>query len=135
MMLNPTNPEPATRGRFLIDDGTPVALAATGLDAAFRYWRGASRARFVFSVSPISAVRAAANAVVVLAATGKDGAREAVWIGRADDPEFSFARAASIAAGATEAHVHVTQTQAGAQRIARDLKAAVPVAPIRISFA
>lgn len=134
MMLHPTHPEPATRGRFLIDDGMPVALVATGLDTSFRYWRGEAGARFVFSVAPISVVRPAVNAVVVLAAVSAGGSREAVWIGRADDPEFALARAAAIAAGATEAHVHVTQTPAGAHRIVRDLKAAVPVTPIRVSF-
>ena len=135
MMMQTNHSEAPTRGRHLVDDGMPVALVATGLDASFRYWRGASGARFVFSVSGIGGARPATNSAVVLAMVGADGAREAVWIGRGDDPEFAFARAASIAAGATEMHVHVTQSPLGAQRIVRDLKAAIPVTPLKISFA
>ncbi|MFN0264905.1 hypothetical protein ACKTEK_13625 [Tepidamorphus sp. 3E244] len=124
-----------TRGRHLVDDGMPVALAATGLDDSFRYWRGASGARFVFSVSPVAAVTSVSNAVVVLATNGRDGSREAVWIGRGDSPEFRLARAASVAAGATEMHLHMTSSPLGADRIVRDLKAAIPIAPLKVNFA
>ena len=124
-----------TRGRHLLDDGMPVALLATGLDRAFRYWRGASGVRFVFSVCDIHGVRTGEPAVVVLASAGSDGSREAVWIGRADHPEFRLARAAAVAAGACEAHVHVAGTPAGARRIVTDLKQAVPTAPLSLSFA
>ncbi len=124
-----------TRGRHLVDDGTPVALLATGLDSAFRYWRGASGVRFVFSVCDIHGVRTGEPAVVVLASVGADGSREAVWIGRADHAEFRLARAAAMAAGASEAHVHITGTPAGARRIIADLKQAVPTPPLSLAFA
>lgn len=124
-----------TRGRHLLDDGTPIALLATGLDSSFRYWRGESGTRFVFSVTPVDRVRVGEPAVIVLACVSDDGTREAVWIGRADDPDFRLARAAAIAAGASEAHVHVAGSTLGAKRIARDLKRAVPVAPLTLSFA
>lgn len=101
----------------------------------FATGRGASGARFVFSVSGMDDERPSSNSVVVFASQSRDGSREAVWIGLGDCGEFSLARAASIAAGASEMHVHMVSSPAAAGRIIRDLKAAIPVSPLRVNFA
>lgn len=70
--------------------GTPKTARSLGLGDGFRYWRGASGRRYLFSAVPADALDDLMDVVVILAAEPASGEPIAsdptpVWLGEVDD--------------------------------------------------
>lgn len=64
--------------------GSPATALSLGFGDGFRYWRGASGRRYLFSAVPADATDDLAN-VVVIEAAASDGREPApVWLGEVD---------------------------------------------------
>ncbi|MDR3374228.1 MAG: hypothetical protein P4L98_10925 [Ancalomicrobiaceae bacterium] len=65
--------------------GTPSTARSLGFGDGFRYWRGASGRRYLFSAVPQDAIDGLANVVVIEAADPQYGTEPApVWLGEVD---------------------------------------------------
>src|SRR5476649_216980 len=88
-----------------------AALAGEGLGGRFRYWRGASGRRFMFSVYSSAACPAYDYAVLIGVGIAADGGRQILFIadtGAFPEPVLARARAILAKAGMrVELHVHV----------------------------
>jgi hypothetical protein len=96
-------------------------LAGERLGARYRFWRGASGRRFMFTVYPSDACPAYDRAVLVGAAVEPDGARRIVFIadtGAFPEPVLDRARAAlARIRPRVELHVHLL-AESPAERLA-----------------
>ena len=114
---------------------TPVAgLAGTDLSRRFRYWRGSSGRRYLFSVFPLGQRRTVElcprfeGAVILAVAHGRDDERRILCIeetGSRPDRFFESGRLReAVAAGANEIHVHLlTESPAAREALVEDLQA------------
>jgi hypothetical protein len=96
------------------DNGAPLrALAQGSLAARFRSWRGASGARYVFSVYDCRSCPVYIDAILLVASPLTDGGREIMFVadtGRL--PDLVLAKAAAEFEGDFEFHVHVLASSA-----------------------
>jgi hypothetical protein len=96
------------------------SLADEALGARFRYWRGASGRRYVFSVYDRQTCPAYEHAVLIIWALGQDRARRVIFIGDTGAfPDIVFANAekGSGAERGIEFHIHLLATSR-AERVA-----------------
>jgi hypothetical protein len=110
--LSFTMPEDAEPLPLHEPESAPLSfLAGEPLAARYRFWRGASGRRFMFSVYASDACPAYDRAVLVGAAVEADGARRIVFItdtGAFPEPVLERARASLAKAGSkVELHVHL----------------------------
>jgi hypothetical protein len=71
-------------GNALDDAGSPETARALGLAERFRYWKGVSGRRYLFSAVPEDTLESLSNVVVVMAAHGPSGEPRAAWVGEID---------------------------------------------------
>jgi hypothetical protein len=107
-----TMPEDARPLHLCEPESAPLSfLAGERLGARYRFWRGASGRRFMFSVYASDACPAYDRAVLVGAAVEPDGARRILFIadtGAFPEPVLDRARAAlAKARSKVELHVHL----------------------------
>jgi hypothetical protein len=88
------------------------SLAESGLSARFRFWRGASGRRLVFSVYALDAAPAYAGAVVMAVRSTSSG-DVPVWAGSVETAEEAALLPALFADAADHLHIHLL---AGDQR-------------------
>ena len=113
-----TMPDDSAPWRLREPESAPLSvLTGDGLGARFRFWRGASGRRFMFSVYSSDACPAYDCAVLVGAAVQADGARRILFIadtGAFPEPVLERARAALAGARAkVELHVHLLAESPG----------------------
>lgn len=108
----------------------PVAvLAGSPEETRFRYWPGASGARYLHTVHELACWPGCDVAVAVFARRLPGGSRDILWIGEIRDGRETAATAALLtrmaAAGADELHVHLlAEDAAGRAGVIEDLRAA-----------
>ena len=110
------------------DDGRLAALADGSLAAQFRYWRGASGRRYVFSVYDKVSCPAYDHAVLIAVTKEASGRRQIVFIADTGAlPELVVAEAIRVAGGgAVELHTHLLAASAVARaEVVADLSEAV----------
>ena|SRR5579883_439717 len=94
-----------------VDNRELAALAGKALACRFRYWRGASGRRYVFSVYDPASCPAYEDVVLIAAAVTESGERRILSIVDTGAlPELAVARARGIAASPAtriECHVHL----------------------------
>jgi hypothetical protein len=91
------------------DDGQLASLADGSLAAHFRYWRGASGRRYVFSVYDKVSCPAYDHAVLIAVTKEASGRRRIAFIADTGSlPELVLAEAIRVAGeGAVELHTHL----------------------------
>lgn len=104
------------------DDDAPSAAKALGLDKRYSYLRGASGKRYLFTVVPDGSVAEYPGAVVVLAAPGRDEARQILWVGEIDAKGYRHGQKVSRSRRRADALVHLLAEDEAARRLViRDL--------------
>ncbi|MDR3497215.1 MAG: hypothetical protein P4L82_21685 [Ancalomicrobiaceae bacterium] len=89
--------------------GTPLTARTLGLGDGFRYWRGVSGRRYLFSAVPADAIDGLSNVVVIEAADPQRGCEPApVWLGEVDGlgARNGYALGRTRGGGTTRTFVH-----------------------------
>jgi hypothetical protein len=110
------------RGTSLVMDGSPLSARALGLADRFRYWRGASGRRYLFSAIGADALDDLVNVVVLTTVDGPEGNDRVAWVGEIDENGDRSGRVIADAAGRARTFVHfLASTGPERQAILRDL--------------
>lgn len=105
-------------------DFTPTAARALGLGDRFRYWRGASGRRYLFTAVDIDALDDLTEAVVILTTESSTGEADFAWVGSFDAVGQRQGRAFG-GAGRIRAYAHyLARDPADRHRIVDDLSVA-----------
>lgn len=89
------------------DDPSANALAGLDLGERFRFWRGKSGRRYVFSVFGLSDHPAFEHAVAIAVHHKPQHRRRAVWIGIMAGADWPALATAAAYAGCDEVHLHL----------------------------
>ncbi|MEZ5840386.1 MAG: hypothetical protein R3D02_08135 [Hyphomicrobiales bacterium] len=93
------------------DLDTPSAVEAAGLGEKFRYLKGASGRRYLFSAVDVRDLPNFRDVVVVLSEKGSAGSRQVIWVGALDgepnDAERARRAFESWMRRAADAHIHL----------------------------
>lgn len=65
-------------------DGIPAAAKEIGLNERYRYWRGASGRRYLFTLVPIDSIEDFREAVVMFVSNTRQRADKVLWVGAVD---------------------------------------------------
>jgi hypothetical protein len=101
--------EVASVGSSVDEDGRLAALADGSLAAKFRYWRGASGRRYVFSVHPQRSCPAYDHAILLAARKDESGRRRIAFVADTGGlPELVLAQAIRVVGdSAAELQMHL----------------------------
>lgn len=104
--------------RSIVTDGSPDSARAMGLGEKFRYWRGASGRRYLFSSLPQDAVDDIVDAVVIMTAESAHGSPRIVWAGEIDGDGVRSGRLVADPAGQRlRWHAHFLAPDAAARAV------------------
>jgi hypothetical protein len=109
--------------RALVVDGAPRTTRRLEQADRFRYWRGRSGRRYLFSAMPADALGDLASVVVLMAAETAQGPSRIVWIGEIDAAGLRQGRTVGGAGiHRTRIFVHfLAETDADRQALIADL--------------
>lgn len=101
----------------VLSDASPVSARAAGLGDRFRYFRGRSGRRYLFSAMDADALDDLAGAVLLVASDPVHGEPRPTWIGEIDENGLRHGRATGGApAPRTRSWVHLLAGSAEARR-------------------
>ncbi|MEJ1160322.1 hypothetical protein [Prosthecomicrobium sp. N25] len=110
------------RGTALVMDGSPRTARALGFADRFRYWRGASGRRYLFSAVTPDSLDDLVNVVVLTTVDGVDGDARVAWVGEIDEGGGRCGRSFADVAGRARVWVHfLAATGPERQAVLRDL--------------
>ncbi|HOV04789.1 MAG TPA: hypothetical protein PLJ34_01940 [Hyphomicrobiales bacterium] len=112
-----------------IDLDTPPTIEATGLGDKFRYLKGASGRRYLFSSVDLDDLPTFRDVVVVLSEKSGSGTRQIIWVGALDgepnDAERARRAFESWMRRAADAHIHLlAESREERRRVIDDISAA-----------
>lgn len=108
-----------------VPDVTPTAARALGLEDRFRYCRGGSGRRYLFTAVAQDSVDDIGDAVVIMTVVGPGGDQQVAWVGEVDAAGARRGRAVGAAGGTMRTFVHyLARSAEDRRRIVDDLIAA-----------
>lgn len=107
----------------LVTDGTPITARSLGFGERFRYWKGASDRRYLFSAVSQGSLDDLTDVVVLMTSEMPNGQPSVAWVGEIDERGHLYGRALTALRGSrTRVFVHfLASSEAERKDIVRDL--------------